>query len=72
MKKISTIKPNQKLKILRILKGLTQFELQRQSDVSHSTICMIERGIRRPTNQQKKKLSMALEVSEKVIFPEEE
>lgn len=71
MKKISTIKKNQNLKILRTLKDLTQFELQRRSGVSHSAICMIERGIRRPTNQQKKKLAIALGVEEKAIFPKE-
>jgi transcriptional regulator with XRE-family HTH domain len=67
-----SIKAKRNLRILRTLQGLTQFDLQGKSGVSHSIICMIEKGHREPTAQQMKKISAALGVSEKVIFPLED
>jgi transcriptional regulator with XRE-family HTH domain len=58
--------------MIRILKGLTQFDLQKKSGVSHSTLSMIERGHREPTSKQKKTLTRVLGVPEQSIFGEDE
>ena len=54
------------------MSGWTQFDLQHESGVNHAAISMIERGHRKPTKEQKKKLSKAFEIEEWVLFPEEE
>ncbi len=60
-----------KLKYLRIEKGMTQFELAKLSNISQTDICRIENGDIRPYPGWRQRLAQGLGVSENEIFPEE-
>jgi transcriptional regulator with XRE-family HTH domain len=55
----------------RCLKGLSQLELMMRTGISNSRISWIENGYRKPNPAEKQKLSKALGVLEKVLFPED-
>lgn len=51
-----------KLRLLRIERGLTMLQLQSRSGVSTQTICYIEAGNREPTGKTLNKLAQGLGV----------
>lgn len=59
-----------RVRFFRLMAELNQHELQLLSGVSASTICMIERNIRKATKEQRKLLSKTLGQPEKILFPE--
>lgn len=60
-----------KLKFYRKKAGLSQFALAKVSDVNPNDISRIETGVIKPFPAWKKRLSVALKVDEKKLFPEE-
>lgn len=58
------------LKSERAKRGFTQFELAKMSNVSPADISKIERGVTIPFPGWRRKLSNALGVPEKEVFPE--
>ena len=54
----------------RSLKGIEQLELMKISGVSNSRISLIENGWWNPTAKEKAKLSKALRIPQKKLFPE--
>jgi len=57
------------LKKIRKERGLTQFDLAKQTDISPSDISQIETEKRFPFPGWRKKLAKALEIAEKELFP---
>jgi len=60
-----------KLKLTRLLQGISQLELERKSGIRQSTISVIERGYRGAKGYQKKRLAEALGISESELFSED-
>lgn len=61
---------NNKLKEIRMKKGLSQFALAKLSDISPSDISKIESGALRAYPGWQKRLADALGVSKSELFPE--
>ena len=61
---------NNEVKKTRKNKGLSQFELSKLSNITQSDISQIENGKIYPYQGWRKRLSEALEVPEKELFPE--
>ncbi len=61
---------NNRLKEARFFKGKPQIKLWLDTGIHYSTISRIECGYLTPTNKQKKKLAVALNVSINWLFPE--
>lgn len=59
------------LKVIRISKGLSQFELSKLSNIAQSDISGVENNKIYPYPKWRKRISEALQVSEKEIFPDE-
>ena len=59
------------LREIRTEKGLSGYDLQILSSVPAQNIYLIERGLKHPAVHEKHLLSIALEVSEEEIFPDE-
>jgi len=59
-----------KLKIARIQKGITQWQLANQLGIGNTKLSMIETGRLKPTEDIKKKCSGILNVAVKDLFPE--
>lgn len=59
------------LKEIRLIKGLTQFELSIRTKIHPIEISRIERGIVKPYPGWRRRIAAALGVSEKEIFGEE-
>jgi transcriptional regulator with XRE-family HTH domain len=51
-----------KLKFLRLSRGLSQWELAHQSDMSQGRLSMIERGFFPPTTEERERLAQILQV----------
>jgi transcriptional regulator with XRE-family HTH domain len=77
MKKTAEIKKNvrldkyelpERLKYLRVLRGLSQVELAKKSGVSQSTIAQIEGGRKDPSISTLKKICIVFEIQLAVLF----
>lgn len=60
-----------KLRDVRVLKRLTQMDLQLATDINHTKISWIENGYVIPRSMEKIKLADALGVTPKELFPED-
>jgi len=60
-----------RIKQIRILKGITQLELMKMTGIHYSQISLIENGYRKPSEKIKKLLAKALKVKKSWLFPEE-
>lgn len=60
-----------RLKVARVLKGITQFDLRIATGFSQTMISYWERGLLQPTADQKRKLASALGLDIKEVFPQE-
>lgn len=61
---------NNKLKLLRINRGLSQWELASHSNVKQSRISLAERGLIKLNQVEMIRLSTALKTSVNAIFPD--
>lgn len=61
---------NMKLKIIRIKKGITQWELSKQTNIPNYKLSLIENEHIEPNEQEKEKLARALKVKIAELFPE--
>jgi len=59
-----------KVREFRLEKGLTQFELSKISNITQADLSQIERGKIHPYPGWRRRLSKALSVKEKYLFPE--
>jgi transcriptional regulator with XRE-family HTH domain len=59
-----------KLRDVRVLKRIIQFQLRIATGIHQSKISMIENGLIEPRDDEKKKLAKALGVRAEEIFPE--
>ena len=50
-----------KLKLLRMSRGLSQWELSHQTDMSQGRYSMIERGLIEPTAEERERLAQVLQ-----------
>jgi transcriptional regulator with XRE-family HTH domain len=55
------------LREIRFIRGITQQILSVKSGVNQATISHIERGLRYPTDQQKKRIAKVLQLNPKAI-----
>jgi transcriptional regulator with XRE-family HTH domain len=60
----------EKIKLIRIKKGISQMELSLKSDLSQSFIANIEKGKKQPSVLTLIKIADALEVNPQDFFPE--
>lgn len=60
-----------KLRVVRAEKRVTQFQLRLQTGINATKISFIENGLVNPTELEKRKLSMALEIPQEQVFPME-
>ena len=58
-----------RLRDVRVLKRITQFQLRLQTGINATKISFIENGLVEPRDDEKKKLSRALGVKAEEIFP---
>jgi transcriptional regulator with XRE-family HTH domain len=65
------IKKRNRLRDLRIEKGLSGYDLQILSHIPAQLIYLIERGIKNPQDYEKVLLSEALDIPVEKIFPKE-
>lgn len=61
---------NNRLREERLLRGLTQLELAKRTDIHPVEISRIERGVVKPYPGWRKRLAAALNVPEYELFPE--
>lgn len=59
-----------RLRDVRVLKRITQFQLRLSTGIHQSKISMIENGLILPRGDEKKALAKALGVSQGDLFPE--
>jgi len=57
-----------RIKAYRFLKNKTQDDLMTQTRIDQSRISRIERGILKPTDEEKQKLAKALKTTEGELF----
>ena len=60
-----------KLRLARVLGGMTQATLSLESGVHYTTISRLERGMVRPARDQGKRIANVLRVPIEWLFPEE-
>ena len=61
-----------KLRVIRTLRGISQDDVAKETGIWHSTISRIERGVIPPTHEQRKKIATFFSVEETRIFPPKE
>ncbi len=61
---------NMNLRIARVKRKISQWELSYKTRISQGRISLFERGFRQPTREQAEKIAEALRVDIKKIFPE--
>ncbi len=61
---------NMNLRIARVKRKISQWELSYKTRISQGRISLFERGFRQPTKEQAEKIAEALRVDIKEIFPE--
>jgi transcriptional regulator with XRE-family HTH domain len=59
-----------KLREIRVVRRVTQFDLRIKTGFSQSLISYWERGLLTPSEDQKRKLASALGLTVKEVFPE--
>ena len=57
-----------RLKVLRMSKGHTQWELCKQTNISQGRYSMIERGLIEPTNEERARLANILNANPVTLF----
>ena len=60
-----------RLREIRVIRRVTQFDLRIKTGFSQTMISYWERGLLQPTEEQKKKLACALGLDVKEVFPQE-
>ncbi len=61
---------NMDLRIARVKRKMSQWELSYKTRISQGRISLFERGFRQPTKEQADKIADVLQVDIKDIFPE--
>ncbi len=61
---------NMDLRIARVKRKMSQWELSYKTRISQGRISLFERGFRQPTKEQAEKIAEALQEDIKDIFPE--
>ncbi len=61
---------NMDLRIARVKRKISQWELSYKTRISQGRISLFERGFRQPTKEQAEKIADALQEDIKDIFPE--
>lgn len=61
---------NKTLKIIRIKRGITQWDLSHKTGIRNYKISLFENGHIEPNKEEKKKLAKALKVKIADIFPD--
>lgn len=61
-----------KVKLMRLVKGLSQIELARKSRLSKGTLSLIERGLVDPKPESRTALAVALECDQEWLFTDAE
>ena len=56
------------LRKARLFQGKSQYHLEKETSIPQTLISLYERGLRRPSQNQKEQLALALGVSEKELF----
>ena len=59
---------NEKLRIARLVKRITQYDLTKATEIPQCKISLIERGYVQPREDEKKKLAKALGVKPEEIW----
>jgi len=60
-----------RLEVIRKIKGLVQWDIVKNTGIPQTTISLVERGHKRPTQKMKEKIAMALGVGvEDIDWPE--
>lgn len=67
---LTGVRMNLNLKIARTKQGKTRYDLSFLTRIPQGIISLIENGIKQPTPAQAQKISEALKVDVKEIFPE--
>jgi transcriptional regulator with XRE-family HTH domain len=60
---------NMNLKVARVKKEMSQYELSFKAGISQARISLMENGYRQPTKGQAEKIAEALQVDIEEIFP---
>jgi len=60
---------NMNLKVARIRKKMSQYELSFETGISQTRMSLMENGFRQPTKEQAGRIAVALGVDMKEIFP---
>lgn len=60
------------VKNARDLQGIAQWRLCQMTGISQSTISVIEKGYRKPSNEHKKLIAKALKKKVEDLFPEKD
>lgn len=60
-----------RLRQTRLKADITQLKLMKETGIYYSTISRIEKGWLKPSEEQMKKLAMALKVDKEWLFPNE-
>jgi len=58
-----------RLREVRVVKRVTQFQLRLDTGIHQSKISLIENGLMKPRDDEKKRLSKALGVTPQDLFP---
>ncbi len=61
---------NMNLRIARVNRKISQWELSYKTRISQGRISLFEQGFRQPTKEQAEKIADALQVDIKDIFPD--
>ena len=61
---------NMNLRIARVKRKISQWELSYKTKISQGRISLFESGFRQPTKEQAEKIAEALRVDIKEIFPD--
>ncbi len=64
------MKENMDLKVARVKRKMSQWELSYQTGIAQSRISLFEKGFRKPTQEQAEKIAETLQVAIEEIFPD--
>jgi len=59
-----------KMKLRRLELELTQYQLEKLTNIHQARLSLFERGFRKPSQNEKRKIAKALRVKEEMLFEE--
>lgn len=58
-----------KMKIERITRGITQYDIEQKTGIRQNVVSLIERGYKEPSSEQIKAIARAIGVPREELFP---